>query len=298
MQIGYIGLGKMGREMVQRLQEKSHIVMAYNRSPEPRILVEKLGIPTVDTLEGLADSIAQPRVFWIMVDYKAVDTIILGLLPFLKPGDIVIDGGNSPYKESMRRANELTAQEIAYLDVGVSGGPEGARNGACMMVGGDEKAFRVVEPIIRDLCVENGYAYLGGAGAGHFAKMVHNGIEYGMMQAIAEGFNLLRESPFSYNVEKVAELYNHGSVIESRLLNWLAAAYREHGAELEAVSGAVKQSGEGKWALDEAKRHKIPVRVLEGAVQFRTDSQRNPSYIGKVLTALRDQFGKHGIKGR
>jgi 6-phosphogluconate dehydrogenase len=218
------------------------------------------------------------------------------LTPELTKGDTVIDGGNSPYKESIRRAQELERKGINFLDAGVSGGPAGARNGACIMVGGDEKVFRIYEQIFRDASVEHGYAHFGKAGAGHFVKMVHNGIEYGMMQALAEGFAILRASGFNLHLSKAADLYNHRSVIESRLVGWLKSAYEEYGENLEGISGAVAQSGEALWTVDAAKELGIPAPIIKGALDFRLQSQTHPSYIGKIVSALRHQFGGHEVR--
>jgi 6-phosphogluconate dehydrogenase len=231
-----------------------------------------------------------------MVPHQAVDAVLSDLMPFLEPGDTVIDGGNSPYKESMRRARELDAKGVAFLDAGVSGGPSGARNGACIMVGGKKEVFRMYEQVFRDLSVENGYAYLGKSGAGHFVKMVHNGIEYGMMQALAEGFAVLKTSSFKLDLAVVADLYNHKSVVESRLVDWLRSAFEEYGEGLDGVSGAVAQSGEGLWTVDAAKELGVPAPVLSASVDFRSQSQKGPSYTGKLLSAMRNQFGGHEVK--
>jgi 6-phosphogluconate dehydrogenase len=196
----------------------------------------------------------------------------------------------------MRRAKELEGKDIDFLDAGVSGGPGGARAGACIMVGGKEAVYRMYENLFRDLAVNNGYAYLGRSGAGHFVKMVHNGIEYGMMQALAEGVAVMKASPFNLDLEKVADLYNHRSVIESRLVGWLKRAYEQSGPELKDISGSVAQSGEGMWTVDAAKELGIRVPIIQGALDFRLQSQKNPSYTGKVVSALRHQFGGHEVK--
>ena len=216
-------------------------------------------------------------------------------IQFLDKGDTIIDGGNSPYKDSIRRAKELDGKGIDFLDAGVSGGPSGARNGACIMVGGKRVVYRKFKNLFRDLSARKGYAYVGKSGAGHFVKMVHNGIEYGMMQAIAEGFAVMKVSPFDLNLLKIADLYNHQSVIESRLVGWLKTAFKQYGEDLEYISGSVAQTGEGSWTVEAAKELGIPAPIIEGALNFRIQSQTNPTYTGKIVSALRNQFGGHEV---
>ena len=296
MKLGYIGLGKMGYSMVELLLDKKYEVVVYDRSEEPVKKIAQRGAQPADSLRTLVATLKPPRLVWIMVPYSAVDAVLKEIVLLLAKGDTVIDGGNSPYRESMRRAKELEVKGIDFLDAGVSGGPDGARAGACIMVGGKEAGFQMYEKLFRDLAVENGYAYLGKSGSGHFVKMVHNGIEYGMMQAIAEGFSVMKASAFNLDLRKVADLYNHRSVIESRLVGWLKSAYEQSGPELKDISGSVAQSGEGMWTVDAAKELGIPVPIIQGALGFRLQSQKNPSYIGKVVSALRHQFGGHGVK--
>src|SRR3989338_2527082 len=255
MQIGYIGLGKMGLAQVERLLKKGYRVVAWNRSAGPRETARKLGAEVNGTLQEVCRKIKKPRLLWLMVPHAVVDDIIQEIVLRLSKGDTVIDGGNSFYKDSMRRAKELSRKGINFLDVGTSGGPFGALNGACLMIGGDKKVFRRCEPLFRDLSAHlaysiiranNGissmrskksgteegdyaYAYIGKNGAGHFVKIVHNGIEYGMMQAIGEGFAVLKKSQFALDLQQIAELYNKVSVVESRLMGWLAKAFTEHG---------------------------------------------------------------------
>jgi 6-phosphogluconate dehydrogenase len=230
-----------------------------------------------------------------MVPHQAVDKVLQELLPFLQKGDTVIDGGNSPYKESIRRFKELKERGIYFLDVGVSGGPSGARNGACIMVGGGKEIFRKYKNLFRDLACTGGYAHMGKPGAGHFVKMVHNGIEYGMMQALAEGFALMKASPFDLNLTQIAKLYNHKSVVESRLVGWLHNAFSRHGEHLDDISGTVSHSGEGSWTVEAAEELGIPVPGIEGALNFRIQSQAHPSYTGQILSAVRNQFGGHEV---
>ncbi|MFA6054540.1 MAG: decarboxylating 6-phosphogluconate dehydrogenase [Thermodesulfovibrionales bacterium] len=295
MKIGYIGLGKMGFNMVERLLEKKHEVLVFDMNEEAvRNISTKGALPAI-SLESLTLSLAPPRLIWVMVPHHAVDTVLQGLLPFLQRGDTVLDGGNSPYKESMRRFQELNEEGIHFFDVGVSGGPSGARNGACIMVGGKKEIFRKYKNLFRDLACKGGYAYMGSPGAGHFVKMVHNGIEYGMMQALAEGFAVMKASPFGLDLTKIANLYNHRSVIESRLVGWLQKAYARHGEDLYDISGKVSHSGEGSWTVEAAKELGISVPVIEGSLTFRLQSQANPSYTGQILSAVRNQFGGHEV---
>ncbi len=296
MKLGYIGLGKMGFNMAELLLEKGHRVVAYNRSPDPVKRLAERGAEPADSIRSLVAALEKPRIVWIMVPHQVVDDMLKELSPLLAKGDTVIDGGNSPYKESMRRARELEAKGIDFLDAGVSGGPRGARNGACIMVGGKENVFRRHEQLFRDATVAQGYAYFGSAGAGHFVKMVHNGIEYGMMQALAEGFAVMKASPFNLDLAKVADLYNHRSVIESRLVGWLKDAYEQYSAELSGISGSAAQSGEGLWTVEAAKEFGVPAPIIEGSLEFRLQSQKNPSYTGKIISALRNQFGGHEAK--
>lgn len=308
MRLGYIGLGKMGLAQVARLLAKKWRVVAYNRSKEPRAGAKKAGAEAADTIADVARMLKPPRLIWLMVSHAAVDSVLHELLPHLSNGDTVIDGGNSFYKESQRRARELARRGIHFLDVGVSGGPSGARNGACLMIGGDKRIFRNYEKLFRDLSAPQAYAYLGLSGAGHFVKMAHNGIEYGMMQSIAEGFSILRRADlrrldadrrgkrkFGFNLTQIAELYNRGSVIESRLVGWLAKALAEHGEDLKEISGEVAQSGEGLWTVQTAKELGVPVKVIEESLKFRIKSKGNPSYSGQVVSALRNQFGGHEV---
>ncbi len=295
MNIGFIGLGKMGQNMVARLVERGWMVVAYDADIAQREVAEKSGARFADSLESLVRELEAPQVLWIMVPHTVVDEVLGSLVPFLAPGDTVIDGGNTPYGESVRRSKELQKHGINFLDAGVSGGPQGAREGACIMVGGDADTFKEHESIFRDLAGPDGYLHVGGAGAGHFVKMIHNGIEYGMMQSIAEGFAILKASSYEFDLKRTAELLNHGSVIESRLIGLMPRGFQKFGEDLRDVSGSVAASGEGAWTVAEAERLNIPVPAIKSALDFRTESQTNPSYIGKILSMLRNQFGGHSI---
>ena len=300
MQIGYFGLGKMGFNMVLRLLDRSYNVIACNRSPEPIKEVAKAGADTAFTCADIAKNLKAPRLVWIMVPAgKPTDEVIFeegNLINLLQRGDTIIDGGNSFYKDTVRRYKKLGERGINFLDAGVSGGPNGARNGASIMVGGDREVYKEYEVLFKDLSVPDGYGYMGPSGAGHFVKMVHNGIEYGMMQAIGEGFEVLKAAPFKLDLKKVAEVYSRGTVIESKLISWLKSAYEQHGEDLEEISGSISQSGEGLWTSRTAKELGVPVPIIESSVKFREQSENNPSYTGRVVSALRNQFGGHEVK--
>lgn len=296
MKIGYIGLGKMGYAMVERLLEHDHEVVVYNRSPEPTDELATKGATAAYSLQEVVENIEGPRTIWLMIPWKAVDSVLEELLPLLDEGDLVIDGGNSPYTETVRRAKEVTEKGIRFMDIGVSGGPGGARNGACMMIGGEKSDYEPLVPLFKDLNVPEGFGYMGGHGAGHYVKMVHNGIEYGMMQAIGEGFEVMKKAEeFDVDLLEVTKVYNHGSVIESSLVGWLQKAYEQDGQDLERISGEVSHTGEGQWTVEAAKRVDVPVPIIEGSLQFREDSQGDPSYTGQVVSALRNQFGGHDV---
>jgi 6-phosphogluconate dehydrogenase len=295
MKLGYIGLGRMGFNMVERLLEKDHTVVVFDKDSKTVAKIARKGAEPAASLQSLTGVLTPPRLIWLMIPYQAVEPVLKEIVPFLHKGDIIIDGGNSPYKESVRRASELGENGIEFLDIGVSGGPAGARNGACLMIGGKKSLFKKLENLFRDLSAEQGYGYMGKSGSGHFVKMVHNGIEYGMMQAIAEGFAVMKSSPFNLNLENVAYVYNHKSVIESRLVGWLQDAFKMYGEELSKISGSVSQSGEGIWTVEAARELGIPVPIIERAVNFRIQSEKKPGYTGRILSALRNQFGEHEV---
>ena len=296
MQIGYIGLGKMGFNMVERLLEKGHTVVASDVNTEAVQRISEKGAMRAASIPDLTQQLLGTRVVWLMVPHQFVDAVIDEILPLLQSGDILIDGGNSFFEDSVRRYATCKERGVRFLDVGTSGGPEGARTGACIMVGGDKDAFLEIETLFTDLSLPEGYAYVGNAGAGHFVKMVHNGIEYGMMQAIAEGFAVMKASAFNIQLEAVAELYGHGSVVESRLMEWLLSGYRHHGENLDGISGEVGSSGEGAWTIETAKKLNIKTPVIEDSLNFRLASQGNPSYAGQVLSVMRNEFGGHDVK--
>jgi 6-phosphogluconate dehydrogenase len=296
MQLGMIGLGRMGGNMTLRLLQGGHQVVVYNRTPEPmKALAQKGAIPTSGP-EEMGQKLKAPRIFWLMIPAGApVDQTIQRLQSTLSPGDIVIDGGNSNYRDSMRRAEELRTKQVEFLDAGVSGGIWGLKIGYCLMVGGKESVFRTVEPILKTLAPPDGYAYVGTNGAGHYSKMVHNGIEYGMMQAYAEGFEILKASEFNYNLAQLAKLWNHGSVVRSWLLELAQAAF-EKDPDLSHIRGWVDDSGEGRWTVQEAIDHAVPAPSLALSLFMRFRSRQDDSFEAKVLAALRNEFGGHAIK--
>jgi len=298
--IGLIGLGKMGSGLAARLLEKNWTLVVYDKNEKllngPKF---KTAVKARD-LKDLAAQLPSPKIIWLMLPAgKTVTKTIFGknsLVKFLGKGDIIIDGGNSFYKDSIKRSEKLSRLGVNFMDVGVSGGPAGARNGACLMIGGNKKAFETIKPLLTDLSKNGNFHFIPESGAGHFIKMVHNGIEYGMMQAIAEGFNLLKKSPFNLDLEKIAELYNNGSVVESKLIGWLKKAFQENGNDLKTIDGKVGHTGEGEWTVKTARKMGIPVKIIEASLKFRLASSKKPDYTGKILSALREQFGGHKAK--
>ncbi len=299
-EIGIIGLGKMGSNLAKQLLEKGWSVIGFNRSPEDTKSLEKEGLVAAYDLQQFIQKLKSPRAILLSLPAgKAIDKILFsenGLIKRLQKGDFIIDFGNSFYKDSILRSKKLLLKGIYYTDVGISGGPAGARYGACLMVGGDRKTFDYLFPLFVDISVPEGVEFFEGVGAGHFVKMVHNGIEYGMMQAIAEGFAVLKKSKYLLDLTKVANIYNHGSVIESRLVGWLKNAFELHGDDLIDISGSVKHTGEGQWTVKTAIELELKAKIIEEALKFRIQSEKKPSYTGKILTALRNQFGGHDIK--
>lgn len=296
-----VGLGKMGANMARRMMEKGWRIVGYNRSPES---VKELSREGMVPAESVADAIkkldTRRKIVWLMVPAgKPVDDVLFGkdgLGHVLKRGDIIIDGGNSYYKDTILREKKLRRKGIAFLDCGTSGGPGGARNGACLMIGGDQKNFLATETLFKDFAQPNGYQFFSGPGAGHFVKMAHNGIEYGMMQAIAEGLSVLKKARFHLDLSRVADIYNNGSVIESRLIGWLKSAFELYGTDLASVSEAVNQLGEGRWTVKTAHELGVADKVIHEALLFRDRSKKHPQgYTGKVVSALRNQFGGHEV---
>ncbi|MEH7334212.1 decarboxylating 6-phosphogluconate dehydrogenase [Neobacillus drentensis] len=295
MQVGLIGLGKMGLNLGQNLLDHNYEVVAFDLNSDTVEEMRKYGAKGTSSLTELVQSLETPRVLWIMVPHSVVDSVIDEITPFLIKGDIVIEAGNSHYKESVLRYNRLREIGVHFMDAGTSGGMEGARNGASYMVGGDQEAWDIVEPIFRDTAVENGYLYAGKAGSGHFMKMVHNGIEYGMMAAIGEGFEVLDKSEFDYDYEKVARVWNHGSVIRSWLMELTEKAFSKD-ANLDEIKGVMHSSGEGKWTVETALDLQAATPVIAMSLLMRYRSLENDTFTGKVVAALRNEFGGHAVE--
>lgn len=308
MKIGYIGLGRMGKNMVFNLLEGGIEVVAWNRSPEPVKEVVAAGAMAAESMEDLVNKLQPPRIIWLMLPAgELIDEFIDKLLPLLKPQDLIIDGGNSFYKDTLRRGEKLDKSRIHFMDIGVSGGPAGARTGACLMIGGSDEDFKRVEPICQAAAAPGAYQHLGQIGAGHFAKMVHNGIEYGMMESLAEGLAILKNSPFKYDFVKLLDLYNHRSVVESRLVGWALDAFKED-PELSNISSSIGSGGSGKrvpgeadWTLEMAKKMGIDVPAMDAAIKVRSESAKDPEdspngFRNKVISAMRGQFGQHDVK--
>ncbi len=295
MNTGLIGLGKMGFNMAQHLLECAHELVAFDLSPEAVVSISAQGAQAARSLPELAGLLDTPRLLWLMVPAGApVDSTIEQLLPLLDKGDIIVDGGNSHYKDSERRAALLEKQGIYFLDAGTSGGLEGARHGACIMVGGDKKAYDFIEPLLSDLCVENGYGYMGRSGSGHFAKMVHNGIEYGMMQAMGEGFNLLDASGYDFDLEAVSRVWANGSVIRGWLMDLMVQALQKD-PKLDYLTGAIADSGEGRWTVEAALDHEVSIPVIAASLFTRYRSRSEGNISDKVVAALRHEFGGHAF---
>lgn len=295
MKIGLVGLGKMGYNLALNLLDHDHEVVAYDKNLSTVENIKNVGAKGVSSLKELVSALPQPKVVWVMVPAGEITSAVINeLKELLDTGDIIIDGGNSNYKDSIARAEDLKEKGIVFMDVGTSGGMEGARNGACMMIGGEKKAFDYLEPIFSDICVKDGYLYTGKSGSGHFLKMVHNGIEYGMMQSIAEGFEILHKSEFDYDYEKVARNWNNGSVIRSWLMELTEQVFAKD-AKLEDIKGIMHSSGEGKWTVETALDLQVPAPVITLSLLMRYRSLENDTFTGKVVAALRNQFGGHEV---
>ena len=295
MQAGFIGLGKMGFNMALQLLEHGHELVVFDLSEQAVSRMEEAGAIPADSVADLASRLSSPRVIWLMVPAgDAVDATIRDLLTQLQEGDIVVDGGNSRYQDSRRRAVELAGVGIRFLDVGTSGGLEGARHGACTMVGGEKDAYLCVEPLLKDLCVPGGYGYMGSSGAGHYAKMVHNGIEYGMMQAIGEGFELMQAGEFGFDMEEGSRVWANGAVIRSWLMDLARQAFQKDGS-LGYLEGTIADSGEGRWTVEAALERDVSVPVIASALFRRYRSRSDNNFSDRVVAALRHEFGGHGF---
>ena len=297
MRIGMIGLGRMGGNMVTRLTRGGHEVVAYTRDQTKVQKAVEEGALGAKDLEDLVGQLPAPRAIWIMVPAgKATQDMIDRLLPLLTPGDLLIDGGNSRFTDDIARAEALKPKGIHYMDAGTSGGIWGLKVGYCLMVGGDPADFAHLEPIIKTLAPPNGYLHCGPVGSGHYVKMVHNGIEYGMMQAYAEGFEIMEASQFDLDMAKIANLWNQGSVVRSWLLELTALAL-EADPKLSSLAPYVEDSGEGRWTVEESINLSVPAPVIALSLQLRFRSRQDNSYSSRMLAAMRAQFGGHAVKG-
>lgn len=296
MQIGLIGLGKMGFNLALNLKRNGYEVVAYDVNQATLQAIQAQGIKTATSLKNLVDNLSTKRVIWMMIPAgELVDKTIHEIKPLLSVSDILIDGGNSFYKDSVRRAKELEELQINYLDCGTSGGTEGALHGVCAMIGGNKFAFDYCEKLFKDISVPDGYLHCGTSGSGHFVKMIHNGIEYGMMQSIAEGFEVMHQSEFKPNLEKVANVWNHGSVVRSWLMELTENALKKDPG-LQSIKGIMHSSGEGKWTLETAMEKQIATPVIALSLLMRYRSLQDDTFSGKVVAALRNEFGGHAVE--
>jgi 6-phosphogluconate dehydrogenase len=287
MKLGMVGLGRMGGNMTRRLEQDGHVVQTYSRS----------GGGTASSLEELVGQLDSPRAVWLMIPAgDPTEQAVQELARHLAEGDVIVDGGNSNFRDSQRRAAEAAKHGIGYIDAGVSGGIWGLANGYCLMVGGEDDAVALLEPAFKTLAPEDGYAHVGPSGAGHFVKMVHNGIEYGLMQAYAEGFDIMNSSEFDLDLHEIAGIWRYGSVVRSWLLELLNAAFEQDGNDLKHIAGYVEDSGEGRWTVFEAINESIPAPVISAALFARFASREEESFAAKISAALRNQFGGHAVR--
>ncbi len=295
MTIGLIGLGKMGFPLALNMLRNKFTVVAFDIDDANRKKSADAGIVTTSSIQAVAMHLPSPRIIWSMVPAgPATESVLTQLPSLLSPGDIVIDGGNSNYKDTLRHYAMFKEHGIRFLDCGTSGGTSGALNGACTMIGGDKDAYEVCKPVFDAISVENGSLYVGETGSGHFTKMVHNGIEYGMMQAIAEGFEVLNKSQFDVDFEAVAKVWNHGSVVRSWLIELTQNAFSKD-PKLSAIKGIMHSSGEGKWTIETALDLGVPTPVIALSLLMRFRSQEEDTFAGKVVAALRNEFGGHAV---
>ncbi|HEX6949536.1 MAG TPA: decarboxylating 6-phosphogluconate dehydrogenase [Nitrospira sp.] len=296
MDIGFIGLGKMGLNMVTRLQRAGHQVTAYDRSADALANATAAGCTGASSLSDLVQRLKAPRAVWIMVPSgPPTEETVHAVAALLQPGDIIIDGGNTRFHDDVRRSKELAANKVRYIDAGTSGGIWGLKNGYCLMVGGEKEAVERLAPIFETLAPPNGWAHVGAAGAGHYVKMVHNGIEYSLMQGYAEGFELMSKSDYRLDLARIADLWMQGSVVRSWLLDLAASALKED-PRLDRLKGFVQDSGEGRWMVADAIEKNVPVPTLSAALFTRFRSRQEESFAEKMLAALRNAFGGHAVK--
>jgi 6-phosphogluconate dehydrogenase len=298
VELAIVGLGRMGGNMARRLHQAGHRVVAFNRSPEKTKEIMGEGLEGGFEPEAVVKMLAQPRIVWLMVPAgDATEETMNEFAALLAPGDTIVDGGNSNFKDSKRRHALMKERGINFVDAGISGGIWGLVNGYGTMVGGDPDAVARLEPIFRSLApADGGYVYCGPSGAGHYTKMVHNGIEYGLMQAYAEGFEIMHASEYPLDLEKIAKAWMHGTVIRSWLLELAGRAFEMNGTDLENIKGWVADSGEGRWTVAEAIDHDVPAPIITLSLLARFASRQDESYSAKVTAALRQQFGGHAVK--
>jgi 6-phosphogluconate dehydrogenase len=298
MQIGMIGLGRMGMNMARRLMKGKHEVVVYNRSKEKVQEIAKEGAVPADSIADLVQKLSPRRVVWVMLPAgETTDEHLAKAATYLSEGDILVDGGNSYYKDDIRREKELADLGISYMDAGISGGIWGLQIGYCTMIGGNEEDFKYIKPLLKTLAPKEGFLFCGPAGSGHYVKMVHNGVEYAMMEAYGEGFELLQASPYkdSLNFKDVAHLWNQGSVIRSWLLELLESAF-DKDPKLEGIKGYVEDSGEGRWTVHQAVESGVSATAIAHSL-FKRFQSRNPDiFSNKILAALRNEFGGHGVQ--
>jgi 6-phosphogluconate dehydrogenase len=288
MELGMIGLGRMGNGMTERLREAGHEIQTYDPKVESR---------TAASLEELKSQLESPRRYWLMVPSGDItEAVFRDVLKLADDGDTIVDGGNSNFRDSQRRYKEAQAKGVHFVDAGVSGGIWGLEVGFCLMVGGEDDAVQALEPIFTALAPENGYAHVGASGAGHFTKMIHNGIEYGIMQAYAEGFEIIEHSEFDVDLHELSGIWRYGSVVRSWLLELLHKAFEEHGNKLDDIAPYVEDSGEGRWTIHEAIAENVPAPVISAALFARFASRNEINFAAKVAAALRNQFGGHAIR--
>jgi 6-phosphogluconate dehydrogenase len=288
MQLGMIGLGRMGSGMTERLREGGHDVQTYDPNVEER---------TAGSLDELKQQLDAPRAFWMMIPAgKITEDVFRQLVELADEGDTIVDGGNSNFRDSQRRHGEARHRGIHFVDAGVSGGIWGLEVGFCLMVGGDDEPVKRLEPIFETLAPDDGYAHVGQSGAGHFVKMVHNGIEYGLMQSYAEGFEIMEHSEFELDPQQISGIWRHGSVVRSWLLELLHAAFEQHGSKLEEIAPYVEDSGEGRWTINEAINENVPAPVIAASLFARFQSRDEIKFSAKVAAALRQQFGGHAVR--
>jgi 6-phosphogluconate dehydrogenase len=296
MELGFIGLGKMGMNMVTRLRRDQHRVVVYDRSSDLIKQADGQGTIGSSSLADLVSKLSAPRAVWVMVPSGTpTEETIQAVAALLQPGDTIVDGGNTRFHDDVRRAAELKKKGIHYVDAGTSGGIWGLQVGYCLMVGGEDAAVKRLEPVFKTLAPENGWAHVGAAGAGHYVKMVHNGIEYSMMQGYAEGFELMSKSEYKLDLARVADLWMHGSVVRSWLLELAASALKDD-QKLEKLKGYVQDSGEGRWMIADAIEKDVPVPTLTTALFTRFRSRQEESFAEKMLAALRNAFGGHSVR--